>query len=269
MFPLPFRTAHDRGMGFVGQEVWVGSQAMSPSCSVISEVVHLLLPIFPALMISAHPRKFCPRWWGLMKTNGLAFISFNIENFLKTYNVPGTILGGEDPIVIETQSLLSRRKEQSMMAVDTVCYVAVRAEAWRTAVREPRGSLQEEIHRQKKEQLSAVPQDFGVASEWWDVILTQAVTAANWLSITLAGERTAGSFETCCKATARPGATWWIAEAGEDRGGWQDRGGGGDGLCWREYLGLSTSIRVSHSQQPEFSFPRPCSSTEEILAVKP
>ena len=64
-----------------------------------------------------------------MKTNGLAFISFNIENFLKTYNVPGTILGGEDPIVIETQSLLSRRKEQSMRAVDTVCYVAVRAEA--------------------------------------------------------------------------------------------------------------------------------------------
>ena len=46
------------------------------------------------------------------------YFSFNTENFMKTYNVPGMILGGEDPIVIETQSLLSRRKEQSMMAVD-------------------------------------------------------------------------------------------------------------------------------------------------------
>lgn len=46
------------------------------------------------------------------------YFSFNMENFLKTYHVPGMILGGEDPIVIETQSLLSRRKEQSMMAVD-------------------------------------------------------------------------------------------------------------------------------------------------------
>lgn len=109
------------------------------------------------------------------------YFSFSIENFLKTYNVPGTILGGEDPIVIETQSLLSRRKGQSMMAVDTVCYVAIRAEAWRTAGREPRGSLQEEIHKQKKQQLSAVTQDFGVSSEWWDVILTLAVTGANWL----------------------------------------------------------------------------------------
>ena len=56
-----------------------------------------------------------------------SYFSFNIENFLKTYNVPGMTLGGEDQIVIETQSLLSRRKEQSLMAVDTVCYVAVRA----------------------------------------------------------------------------------------------------------------------------------------------
>ena len=40
------------------------------------------------------------------------YFSFNTENFMKTYNVPGMILGGEDPIVIETQSLLSRRKEQ-------------------------------------------------------------------------------------------------------------------------------------------------------------
>ena len=66
IFPLPFRTPHDRGMS--------RSQAMSPTCYVIFEVVHLLLPIFPALRIRAHSRKFCPRRWALMETNGLALI---------------------------------------------------------------------------------------------------------------------------------------------------------------------------------------------------
>lgn len=40
--------------------------------------------------------------------------SFNIDDFLKTYNVPGMILGGGDQIMIETQSLLSQRPQRSV-----------------------------------------------------------------------------------------------------------------------------------------------------------
>lgn len=51
-----------------------------------------------------------------MKTKGLALIqfSFNIDDFLKTYNVPGMILGGGDQTMIETQSLLSQRPQRSV-----------------------------------------------------------------------------------------------------------------------------------------------------------
>lgn len=49
-----------------------------------------------------------------MKTTGpalLHYFSFNRYDFLKTYHVPGTILGGENPGVMETQCLLSWRPQ--------------------------------------------------------------------------------------------------------------------------------------------------------------
>lgn len=141
------------------------------------------------------------------------------------------------------------------------------AEAWRTWVREPCGSRKKKHSEGEQGRCQGLGADLGADPGWWEVILTWGPTWCNWLSITLVRERTVGSSQMGRKATVRPGAVWWMAEAREEVGG-RSRGiqrGRAGRICWCE--GAELYHRHPSATNLNSPFGRPCTSIWEVLPV--
>lgn len=113
-----------------------------------------------------------------------------------------------------------------------------------------------DIQTEGRASARALAQDLGADLGWREVILTRGLLGFNWLAITLVGEWTLGSSQMGCKAIARPGTIWWMAEARDkvgSRRSWGFWKGEVTELADANTLN-SITIRISLCNQPGFPF---------------